>query len=72
MSQYLEPACGRAELFAADMRVTADGREIGVAEVLGDEASVSELLAEPGRGCVAECAGGDVLLAGLTAHLRDG
>ena len=33
-----------------------------MAEVFGDQARVSELLAEPGRGGVAECVRGDVLL----------
>lgn len=33
-----------------------------MAEVLGDEARVAELLAQPGRGCVAQGVGGDVLL----------
>ena len=44
------------------MRVTADGGEVGVAEVLGDEAGVAEFLAEPGCCCVAERVRCDVLL----------
>jgi hypothetical protein len=39
-----------------------DGREVGVAEVLGDEACVAGRLAKPGRGSVAEGMGGDALL----------
>lgn len=54
---------GRFEqLLAVDMCVARDGREVGVAEVLGDEPRVAELLAEPGRGRVAERVRGDVLL----------
>ena len=44
------------------MRVPRDSRKVGVAEVLGDEARVAELLAEPGRSRVAQRVGGDVLL----------
>src|SRR3954454_7120632 len=48
-------AAGRvAELFAVNVRVPRDGREVGVAEVLGDEARVAELLPEPGRGGVSQ------------------
>ena len=54
---------GRFEqLLAVDVRVARDGREVRVAEVLGDEPRVAELLAEPGRGGVAEGVRGDVLL----------
>jgi hypothetical protein len=53
---------GCEELLAVDMRVTGQSREVGVAEVLGDEAGVAELLAERGRSSVAERVRGDVLL----------
>jgi hypothetical protein len=42
------------ELVGRDVRVAADSREVGVAKVLRDEASVSSVLAKPCRGGVAE------------------
>ena len=50
------------ELVAIDVRVASHGREVGVAEVLGYEAGVPELLAEPRRSRVAERVRGHVLL----------
>jgi hypothetical protein len=50
------------ELVAIDVRVASDGREVGVTEVLGDEAGVAALLAQPGCGGVPKRVGGDVLL----------
>ena len=60
--ELLEPSRRVEELVAIDVRVARDGREVGVAEVLGDETGVAELLAQPGRGGVAQRVGGDVLL----------
>src|SRR5436305_1294233 len=60
--ELLQPARRRKELVAVDVRVARHGREIGVAEVLGDEAGVAQLLPEPGRGGVAKRVRGDVLL----------
>ncbi len=60
--ELLESARSIEELVAVDVRVASHGREVGVAEVLGDEAGVAELLAQPGRGGVAQRVGGDVLL----------
>ena len=55
-------AAGRVEeLFAVNVRVPRDGREVGVAEVLGDEARVAEFLPEPGRGGVTQRVRGNVL-----------
>jgi hypothetical protein len=60
--ELLQPArCGE-ELVAVHVCVARDSRKVGVTEVLGDEAGVADLLAEPGRGCVAQRVGGDVLL----------
>jgi hypothetical protein len=41
------------QLLVGDVGVAADGREVGVTEVGGDEAGIACLLAEPGRGGVA-------------------
>ena len=60
--QLLQSTCRGEELHAVDVRVARNCREVGVAEVLGDEARVAELLAEPGRGGVTERVRGDVLL----------
>ncbi len=60
--ELLQSARRGEQLFPIDVRIPRDGREIGVAEVLGDEAGVAELLAEPGRGGVAERVRSDVLL----------
>ncbi len=43
-SQILEASRGGEELLASDMCISADRREVGVAEVLGDEARVAQLL----------------------------
>ena len=53
---------GLEQLLTVDVGVARDGREVGVAEVLGDEPRVAKLLAEPRRSRVAERVGGDVLL----------
>jgi hypothetical protein len=45
------------ELVAIDVRVARDGREVGVAEDLCDEAGVAAFLAQPGRGGVGEAGG---------------
>ena|SRR5437899_3325599 len=50
------------QLVVGDVGVAADRREIGVAEVGGDQACVAGLLTEPGGGCVAERVRGDSLL----------
>jgi hypothetical protein len=50
------------QLVVGDVGVTADGGEIGVAEVCGDEPGIAGLLAEPGRRGVAERVGSDALL----------
>ncbi len=60
--EILEASCGGEQLLAGDVGVPADRREVGVAEVLGDQACVAEFLAEPGRGGVAERVRGDMLL----------
>jgi hypothetical protein len=60
--ELLQSTCGREELVAVDVRVARHRREVGMTEVLGDKAGVADLLAEPGRGCVAQRVGGDVLL----------
>jgi hypothetical protein len=59
--ELLQPAGRGEELVAVDVGA-CDGREVGMAEILGDEAGVAELLPEPGRGGVAERVRGDVLL----------
>ncbi len=46
MRENLEATCGREQLLAGDVRVAADRGEVGMAEVLGDQARVSECLAE--------------------------
>ncbi len=61
-SELLQPTCRFEQLLAVDMRVARDRGEVGVAEVLGDETRVAELLAEPGCGGVAQRVRGDVLL----------
>jgi hypothetical protein len=58
----LQPGRRIEELVAVDVRVARDRREVGVTEVLGDEAGVADFLAEPRRGCVAQRVGGDMLL----------
>jgi len=58
--ENLEATRGREQLLARDVRVAADRGEVGVAEVLGDQACVAEFLAQPGRGGVAERVRGDV------------
>jgi len=60
--ELLQPTRCREELFPVDVRVACNGREVSVAEVLGDEAGVAHLLAEPRRGCVAQRVRGDVFL----------
>ena len=60
--QLLQPPGGSEELASVDVRVARDRREVGVAEVLGDEARIAELLPEPGRSCVSKRMGGHVLL----------
>jgi hypothetical protein len=52
--ELLESARRFEQFLAVDVRVPRDRREVGVAEVLGDEPSVAELLTEPGRGGVAQ------------------
>ena len=52
--ELLKSADRIEELVAVDVRIPRDGREIGMAEVLGDEARVAELLPEPGRGGLAQ------------------
>jgi len=41
--ELLQPTRRSEELVAVDVRVACDGREVGVAEVLGDEAGVAYL-----------------------------
>ena len=60
--ELLQSTCGVVELLAIDVRVASHGREVGVSEVLGDEAGVAALLPQPGCGGVAKRVGGDVLL----------
>jgi hypothetical protein len=60
--ELLEPTGGFEQLLTVDVGVARDGREVGVAKVLGDEPRVPELLAEPRRSRVAERVRGDVLL----------
>jgi hypothetical protein len=60
--ELLQPTRSLEELLAGDVGVARNGGEIRVAEVLGNKARVAELLAEPGRGRVAEGVRGDVLL----------
>jgi hypothetical protein len=60
--ELLQATCGREELVAVDVRVARHRREVGMTEVLGDEAGVAALLAEPGRRGVAQRVRGDVLL----------
>jgi hypothetical protein len=45
---------GIEQLVAVDVRVARDRRDVGVAEVLGDEARIAARLAQPGRGSVAQ------------------
>jgi hypothetical protein len=52
--ELLKSTSGIEEFVAVDVRVSRDGREVGVAEVLGDEARIAELLPEPGRGGVTQ------------------
>jgi hypothetical protein len=58
----LKSPCCLEQLPAFDVRVARDRREVSVSKVLGDEASVAELLTQPGRGGVAQRVRGDVLL----------
>jgi hypothetical protein len=60
--KLLQPPCRSEEFVAVDVCVARHSREVGVAEVLGDEAGVPDLLAEPRRGRVAQRVRGDVLL----------
>jgi hypothetical protein len=50
------------KLSFGDVRVAADGGEVGVAEVVGYEPRVAGRLPEPGRGGVAEGVGSGALL----------
>lgn len=45
-------------LLAGHVRVAADGREVGVPQVLGDQSRVARGLAQPRRGGVAQRVGG--------------
>lgn len=56
------------KLVVCDVRVTTDGREVCVTEVLGDESCVAGRLAQPRRGCVAQRVCG----ARLIDRLREG
>lgn len=60
--QILEASRGGEELLASNVRVSADSREAGVAEALGDEARVAEFLSEPDCSRVAKRMSGHVLL----------
>src|SRR5579884_2776003 len=60
--ELLESTGRFEQLLAVDVRVARDRGKVGVAEVLGDETRVAELLAQPGRRRVAERVRGDVLL----------
>ena len=51
----------RVKLVAGDMRVAVHGRQIGVAQVLGDQARVAGGAAQPGGRRVAQGVGGDGL-----------
>ena len=73
-AQTGERGGGFVQFLVGDVGVATDRREVCVAEVGGDEAGVAGLLAEPGRGGVAEGVGGDALLdrrpLGCTADNR--
>jgi hypothetical protein len=60
--ELLQPTRRFEKLLPVDVRVPRDRREVGVSEVLGDESRVTQLLAQPGRGSVAQRVRGDVLL----------
>ena len=60
--QLLQSTCRFEQLLAVDVRVARDRREVGVSQVLDDEARVAQLLAEPGRGGVPQRVRGDVFL----------
>lgn len=53
---------GLVQLVRRHMRVPADGGEVGVAKIGGDETRVARLLTQPRRGGVTERVGGDPLL----------
>ena len=53
---------GAVQFVGGDVGVAADGREVGVAEVGGNQAGIAGLLAQPGSGAVAERVCGDPLL----------
>jgi hypothetical protein len=53
-----------------DVGVAADGREVGVSEVGGNQARIACFLAEPGCSCVAECVRGHMLVDNLVDLLR--
>ncbi len=57
-----DSSCSGVKLVGGDVGVAANGREIGMAEVGGDETGIAGLLAQPGRGGVAERVGADGLL----------
>ncbi len=50
------------QFFFGDEGVAADGGEVGVAEVRGNEAGIAGLLPQPGSRCVPERVRGDALL----------
>jgi hypothetical protein len=50
------------EFLAGDVGVAMDGREVGVAEVLGDQAGIAGRASKPRRGGVAKRVGRDSLL----------
>ncbi len=60
--EFLESTRRLEQLLAVDVGVARNGREVGVAEVLGDEPGVAALLPEPGRSGVAQRVRSDVLL----------
>lgn len=60
------------QLVACDVRVATDRRQVGMAEVLGDQPGVTRGLPQPGRGGVAQGVRGHVLgQAGAPGTARD-
>lgn len=67
-----DPTRGGVKFLRGDVRVSADGGEVGVAEVGGDKTRIASFLAKPGGGCVGGACAPDLLVAGPARLAREG
>ena len=62
LGKSLEATRRRVEFVTCDVRIAADGREVAVPEIVGDETGVAKLLPKPRGGGVPERVSRDRLL----------